>query len=52
MKRRIRHMMDNSEFVSGLRVEINIDTAKVVEFVVLIILLAHWLGCIWGYSIC
>ena len=31
MKRRIRHMMDNSEFVSGLRVKINIETAKVVE---------------------
>jgi len=49
MKRRIRHLMDTSEFFSGLWLRINIETAKMVEFVIMIILLVHWIGCIWGF---
>ena len=46
---RIKHLMDTSEFVSGLWVKINIMTAKMFEFLLVIILLTHWLGCIWGF---
>ena len=48
IKGRVRLLIESSEWVSGLWTSFNIEKLKFIEFAFWVVLLTHWLGCIWG----